>query len=174
MGLKDDIPLLLKKYNERMPALCHNEELFNIYEGDLLSYVLIDLRKQFSPQAFEQVKHRAAPINILIRIIQKLSQLYVNPPVRKAVNEDGADVESDQELVEWYSRMIDINTVMGQGNEFFNLFKTTLVEPFVDPGNGYRPGLRVVPSDRFFVCGSDEVNPTRPTHLVKIMGTMQR
>lgn len=171
MALKDDIPFLLKVYHQQCPVLQHNEQLFNIYEGDLLTYVLQDLARQFSAESFEQVKHRAAPINVLNRLIEKLSGLYLEPPVREiegSVNEEG-----DEELLHWYENALDVNSVMTSGDEFYNLFKTTWVEPYFDPSTG-KPGLRTIPSNQFIVASKNPVDPTKPTHFMKLMGYLER
>jgi hypothetical protein len=72
-------------------------------------------------------------------------------------------------MLEWYAKQYRINVAMQLANEFFNLFKNCSPEPFFDDQTK-SPGLRVVPSDRFFVASKDAINPMRPTHYVKIMG----
>lgn len=165
MSLFDQAKDISEEYKSLAPGLLtHNQTLFNIYEGDLLTYVLKDLEKQLSTQSFEQVKYRVAPINVLKRMVDKLSKIYAKPPSRDV----NGGAQKDQDLINWYLKELDIDTNMGMGNEFFNLFKTCFIEPYLDQGN---PRLRILPSDRFFVRSSDSVNPTRPTELVKVMGT---
>jgi len=163
MSLKDDLPELFAAMNRYEKQRCHNYTLFDIYEGNLLCYVLEDLARQMSKESFDQVKHRVAPINMLPRIMGKLSTVYSEPPSREVTSE----LDSDKELVKWYSDKTDINTVCSNYNEFFNLFKNSFIEPYVENG---LPGLRTVPSDRFFVYSKDKVNPLRVTHYVKYMG----
>ena len=164
MSLIKDIPMLLELYKSHQERLGHNERLFNIYEGELLPYVLEDLKNQLSPQAYEQIKHRVPPINTLKRLVDKLSKIYAKSPVREVEPK----TDKEKKVLEFYTESYEINTNMSLANEFFNLFKYTLVEPYLDRGV---PKLRTVPSDRFFVYSNDPVNPLRPTHLVKIMGT---
>lgn len=171
MSLQNDIKMLLGVWKNQEKRLQHNNTLFNIYEGDLLTYLLEDLQKSLSPQSYEQIKNRVAPINLLKRMIDKLSQLYSKSPQRLVQTLDGKEAGSkDQKLVEAYQKSMGIDTVGSLTNEFFNLFKGTLLEPYLDEG---QPKARVVPSDRFFVHSTNMVNPLKPTHLVKIMGTYQ-
>lgn len=163
MSLIQDAPKLIQHWKDNAGTLEHNAKLFNIMEGDLLPYVLEELRAQLTAQSFESAKHRVAPINVLRRIVDKLSKIYAKPPLRTI--EGGA--EKDKQLLDWYTYETDINAVMTAANMFFNLFKNSWVEPFLDRGF---PRLRVIPSDRFFVYSDDAVNPLRPTHLGKIMG----
>lgn len=189
MALRDQIPLIVNEYQRLIGQgglaskniaqfnpeqrtiestfnlLEHNRKLFDIYEGDLLTYVLQDLRNQLSPKSYEQIKHRAAPINVLKRLIDKQSKIYIAPPMR----ETDSDADKDKELLEWYCKKFDINTNMQMANEFFNLFKTCAIEPYLDNGC---PKLRILPSDRFFVYSTDPIAPTKPTHFVKIMGKL--
>lgn len=153
-------------YNATSGLLEHNRIIFDIYEGDLLTYVLADLERQFSKESFKQVKARVAPINVLKRLVDKLSKIYLKPPVRKVIG--GA--EKDQMIYDWYAEEMSLNVNMAIGNEFFNLFKNCALEPYLDNG---APRIRTLPSDRFFVYSTDRTNPLRPTHFAKIMGKAQ-
>lgn len=164
----DKIEIVTKAFKDgkTQDRLKHNNTLFNVYEGDLLSYVLDDLRRQLSPKSYEQAKHRVAPINVLKRIIDKLSKIYAKPPTR-TVEVSGTKSEKDIEILTELYHAVDANTVMNLGNEFFNLHKYLWIEPFLDQGN---PQLRVLPADRFLVFSEDPVNPLRPTIFSKLMG----
>ena len=166
MALREEIKPLLDYTLKHSDLLAHNKALFNIYEGDLLSYVLEDLKNQLSPKSFQQIKFRVSPINILKKMIDKLSKIYAIPPIRSF-----GDNESDKELLSSYEKSMDINTLMGVSNEFFNLFKNTLIEPYLDQ-NGY-PRLRAIPSDRFIVYSDNLIDPTHPTHVLKFMGKIK-
>jgi hypothetical protein len=175
MSLRDDIPALVDRFkalnNDVIP---HNEVLFNIYEGDLLSYIEEDMRRTLSKEFFEQIKDRIAPINVLGRVVDKLSKLYSKSPVRTLQVPGSKNAEAPQkdlDIFEFYKREFDIDTTMGLGNEFFNMFKNCLIEPFLDRG---KPRLRMIPSHQFFVYSNDQVNPLRPTHIVKIMGKWKK
>lgn len=170
MALRQDIKPLVEVWKNSSGVLGHNYCLFDIFEGNLLPYVLDDLEKQLSENSFNQIKHRVAPINVLKRLIDKLSKIYAKAPQREIINisnHEPSKAPKDKDLLSFYVRSLDINTNMGLANEFFNLFKNCLIEPFLDKG---KPKLRVIPSDRFFVYSNDPVNPLNVTHLVKIMG----
>jgi len=93
MALKDDLPKLelAMELAFNVHRLRHNRELLEIHEGNLLKYVDIDLKAQLTPMAYESARHRIAPINILKKIIEKLSSVYDTPPVRKAILADGKE-----------------------------------------------------------------------------------
>lgn len=169
---KDVIDLVTSEYkNEKtQERIKHNHTLFDIYEGDLKTYVLQDLRNQLSDKSFEQAKHRVAPINVLKRLIEKLSKIYAKPPLRN-LELDSKISDKDNELLSEMHQSMDINTVMTLANEFFNLFKSVAVEPFLDGG---LPKLRVIPADRFLVISQNSVNPLRPTVFSKLMARVKR
>lgn len=160
---KQLVDYVLKEIKNLAPLLEHNHILFDINEGSLLPYIEADLAKQFSPESYAQVRHRIAPINVLSRIVDKLSTLYAKPPKRTVVN--GTD--QDKELLNWYETKMNINSTMNVANELFNLHKTVAIEPFV---NDQLPKLRAIPSDRSVMLSTDQVEPTKPTIWVKFMG----
>ena len=47
-------------------VITHNAELFDIFEGDLLKFLLDELANQISIEAFNMAEKRIPPINILI------------------------------------------------------------------------------------------------------------
>lgn len=167
MALKDEIPVILDFIKSKTDLLKHNESLFNIYEGDLVKYVLEDLRQQLSQQSFDMIQHRIAPVNVLKRLVDKLSKIYSESPARWLESENPTDAE----LFGWYSQAMGFNTKMQLSNEFFNLFKNVAIEPYVDNG---RPCLRVIPSDRFLVMSMNRADPTKATHFIKHMGQIQK
>lgn len=165
MSLADDVELLLDhiKSTKEQQRVEHNTALFDIFEGNLLTYIIEDLKSQFSPKAQEQIKHRLAPINILIKYVDKLSKIYQQNPVRMTES----DQQSDKDLVEYYETKMNFDVKMNNSNEFYNLFKNTLIEPFLHRG---MPRLRAIPSDMFWVWSNDMEDPNFATHVVVSMG----
>jgi len=159
MALKDDIPALLEHIRHNAKYWTDNHALIDIYEGNLKPYVEESLRAQLSAQAYEQTKGRVSPINVLQRIVDKLSKIYQEDPTRRV--EDGAT--QDDELLDFYEKCYRINTTMNCSNEFFNMSKASLLEPYVHKG---KPKLRVIPNDRFLPWSNDEVDPQNPTHII--------
>lgn len=158
-----DSKVIEVEFEKQVHRLSHQATLYDIYEGNLLEYVLHDLKSQLSPRSFEQARHRVAPINILRRVIDKLAKLYSSPPVRTI------EPRRAQPMLEFYEFSYDINTAGGLANEYFNLFKNCALEPFLDVRNV--PRLRVIPSDRFFCFSTSETDPMEMTHFVKLMGS---
>jgi len=158
----------VKKYDD---YLHHNYELYNIYNGSLLPYVEAELARQLSPQSYEQAQFRIPPINMLKRIMDKLSKVYANPPQRIV---EGSD--SEKELFDWYSKSFKIDQNMGMANAYFNLTKRALLEPYLYKPDAMKPGipkLRIIPSHRVLVISHDKSDPTIPSVVVTYEGKYQ-
>jgi hypothetical protein len=159
MSLADQVDVLFDHIVGQGKIISHNDDLFNIYEGELLKYVLADLQNQLSAQSYDIAKSRVPPINVLQRLIDKLSKIYQQQPLRHV----NTDIDTDSELLDYYERSMSTNAVMNCSNEFFNLFKNNLVQPFIHNG---RPRLRSLASNSFTVYSDSDVDPNRPTHVI--------
>ena len=164
MSLAADLSRLIAEHHVLEPQLRHAAELIDIYEGNLLEYVEAALKSQLKPKAAEQAGHRIAPINLLVKIVDKLSPVYTPPPARRVVAAAGGAVaDADQKLLDWYVTQLDADQVFGDFVRALTLCKSAALYPFVHRG---QPLARVTRNDRFFVYSSDVVNPLRPTHYV--------
>lgn len=143
--------------------LRYNKDLLCIYEGQLLSYIEQDLRNQLNFQSYQQALHRIFPVNILTKVIDKLTNIYQTTVVREVV--DGTP--ADEELLDWYEETMCVNEQMQCANEMYNLCKASLIHPMIYDG---KPYLRVIQNDRFVVQGQDMAMPTKPTDVILLAG----
>lgn len=137
--------------------------MFDILEGNLSHHLEKWLAEQLTGSSLRYAVARMAPINVLKKLIDKLSTIYQNNPKRMIVNGN----DTDSELLRFYEDSMKANQKMNQADEFFNLSRSTLVQPYLHQGI---PRLRAVPNDRFFVFSDDEVDPTNPTHIMTFHG----
>ena len=143
----------------------HNTQLFDIFEGDLLTYVIDELKATFSEKAFKRILPRVAPINVLKKIIDKLSKIYQQNLFRTVIGGN----EQDSILLKSYEKSFAINMKMNQSNEFFNLFKNNLIQVYYDPKKRSLQ-VRVIPSNQFTVWSNDPIEPNIPTHVILYYG----
>jgi hypothetical protein len=167
MALVNEIPVIVEEYQRFKTRLYHNAILFDIYEGNLLPYIEADLSSQMSAESFNQLRPRIAPINVLKKIIDKLSKIYAKPPTRRLLKES----EQDEVLFEYYQRVLSIDSEMSVANEIFNLEKYVLVEPMIDDG---MPFLNIPKPDSFLVLNLNPVNKKKMTHYIKIAGCYKK
>jgi len=160
--MEDRIKFYLKEIDRQSASLKLNNDKLKIYEGDLLPYVRDVMRKTLSENYFRQIEHRIMPINVLTRIVNKLSKVYISPPVRND--------EKYQDFMDTVSDEINVDLLMSQADEFSHLFKCYAIEPFVENGMA---NARVIPADRFIVIGEDLKNPMKVTTFIKFMGELR-
>lgn len=145
--------------------LDYNERIFDILEGDLMSELVKSLKIQLSDGASSIAIQRAAPINVLKKIISKLSRLYTEPPKRETSN------PVNQELINEYSAK-GVNQSFQAANEAVNSYKWTTLELYFDTDSQLLKS-RVVPSHMFVPFGLDPVEPLRVTGIIKMMGSIK-
>jgi len=160
--LKNKRQDLIKYIKDHKSYLDKNNEALDIFEGNLLPYVDKILAETLSFEYYSTIKHRALPINILQRYIDKVSVVYNNPPQRKS-----EDVKS-QEFVDFYSGYLEMDQCMYEADQYSNLFKSFALEPYINMKG--KPELRVLASNSFIVYSDSEVNPEEETIFLKFMG----
>jgi hypothetical protein len=163
--LKDMIPELMQYVKDHAEYLEYNNRLFLVHEGQLRPEIEKSLAQELSPKAYAKAIRRIPSINLLVRIIDKLSRVYAEPAERRTVN------KIDQELLDEYQDWLDINTIMAEANKMLNLHKCCALEPYIEDG---QPRLRVLPANQFLMYSDDPINPLRPTVAIKFMGKMEK
>jgi hypothetical protein len=158
--LRDMVPDIVQHIRNHAEYLRYNNRLFLVHEGQLRTEIEQSLRKELdSDSAYAKAIQRVPSINLLVRIIDKLSRVYSEPVVRTA--------PSDQALVQYYEREACVSEKMSSANRIYNLHKAVALEPFVQDG---APQIRVLPAHQFLVYSDDPINPLRPTVFIKFMG----
>lgn len=163
MHTEKEIKSTLDYIKKNQEFLRYNNDIFDILEGDLLTKLRNELSRQFSGNSGASAAQRASPINILRKIIDKLSRLYHMTPKRKV--QDGNT--TNQTLVDWYSE--SVNEVFQSANENYNSYKASAVEIFENEEEqkiSFRPLL----AHQFLVFSDNKIDPLKPTHFIKFMG----
>jgi hypothetical protein len=160
--LRELVPAIVQHIRNHIDYMSYNNRLFLVHEGQLRKEIEDSLRKELSSKAYEKAIQRVPSINLLQRIIDKLSRVYSEPVTRDTVNAD------DKELIEFYEVEASFNERMTSANRIYNLHKAVAIEPFVQDGC---PQIRILPAHQFLVFSDDPINPIRPTVFIKFMGT---
>jgi hypothetical protein len=158
MTRQERIKAYLKHIEDNKTFLANNAEKLEIYEGKLLPLVDNVMRTTVSANYYDKIKERLVPINVLTRIVDKLSKVYVSEPMRKdAVYQDFIEKVEDE---------ASLSMEMALADAYSHLFKGYALEPFLDRG---RVRIRVLPYDRFLPMANDPKCPTKMTDFIKIM-----
>ena len=158
----EKIARIVEYIQSQTDRLRTERKLFSIYEGGLIPYVDEILHKQLGKRAATEALERTPPINILSKLVTKLSSLYVDPPERIP------DSKADSDLLKKYLKSMKLDSYMYDANIFFNLHKRVALEPYIKNG---KPKIRVIPAHNFLVYSDDREDPTNPTVFIKFVGT---
>jgi len=167
--LKNKIDTMLKAWADNAESLDYKRDLFVINEGALRDFVVAALAETLGrdTKSFQFAVQRIPPINVMQKIISKLSQIYNKAPMRTIV--DGS--MSDQDLLAYYLRVMQFDAQMDVANEFYNLTKIAFVMPIYNPDTG-RHGLRSWLPHQFLPFSSDISDRTRMTEVMLYQGTI--
>lgn len=167
--LSDKIDSMLKAWDSATPSLSYKADLFCIHEGELFSYIVKDLAETLGAdsKSFKFAVQRIPPINVLKKIISKLSQIYNIPPARSII--DGTT--SDQDLLQYYIKEMRFDSQMDVANEFYNLTKVCFIMPVFNPEYNC-VNLKILLPHQFLPFGNDPNDRTRMTELMTYQGTV--
>lgn len=157
--LKDLIPAMVAHIKNNQQFIDDNHELLDIYEGNLVKYVDQVLRSSLADNYYKTIKDKIVPINILNRVIDKLAKVYSGDVKRIS--------ETDQELVDYYVGSFKMNSKMIKADEYSNLFRGYLLEPYLYEDH---LKLRVLPYDRFLPFSHSHIDPTKEDVIIKYVG----
>lgn len=156
--LRDLIPEIITHVATQAGRLHHNAQLLAAWEGRILPLVEESMQKELSPSAFARARQRIAPINLILKVVEKLSKVYSGEPSRTS---------EDQSLVDWYVEILALNQQLSLCQKMFNLHKYTALEPYVADG---KPALRIIPASRFTVYSDSQERNTEPSVFIKFVG----
>lgn len=157
------IKAMLETVKGNAEYLGYNAKLHSILKGQLLQFVLCELRKQLTGQSAKIAEQRVAPINVLQRIVSKLARLYTSGVVRTP--EEPSDAVN--KALAWYTKQMDPDTFFGLANRYFNLTKSCLIQPFWSDALN-KPQMRVIPSHQFVAYSDNDEGV--PTGYILLMG----
>lgn len=164
MSLKDDIEKLISIFESKKNDFIVNEELVDIFEGNLFCYLKRAMKASLSEGSYKNAVDRLCPVNVFRQMVNKVACIYTVAPARIIEgDEDDASRKADAELLSTWEKDLDINSIMDDGTDLFEASRSCLIQPFVE---NKKAKMRVIPNDRFFVYSDNLVDPTEPTHVV--------
>lgn len=148
-------------------SIVYAREQLDIFNGDVKNYVEQSIRKEIlSQKSLGVMLERIIPINILKQEVNKISKVYVDGARREA----GED--KDQEMVDYYSKHMALDSVLGFSNKMYNLHNYVGIEPYLDFDK--TPKLRVLDASRFLPYSDDPLDPDRMTVAIKWISTYEK
>jgi len=157
-----NIKEVIKHANDRVRYVPQYEAILNVVNGELLEHVQASLSQELSPEAYNIASKRISSINVLRRIVKKLSRSYLTEPFRYCSE------PSDLELVREYTVNSEIDEVMNKAETLLNTNRHFALEPYIEEG---KLEIRVLAPHEFTVYSDNQNDPTSPTALIKFMGS---
>lgn len=167
---QDKIYDIMKFVESNADMVNKAKDKLTIYEGELLPFVQRALRMELSPSAYERAQRRIAPINMLPKIVNKLSTLYNNTVIR-ALKEES---DINREIVDYYIDEMNVDDRGQDSNRQLNLNKYTAWEMYISEDENPTPKLRVLPANQFLVYSDNLEDPTKETVFIKILGVYNK
>ena len=157
------IPELLTHLNKNMEFLQYNQRVFNVLEGQLKREVENSLRQEIlSASALNRCLQRIPSINVLKKVTDKKSKVYVEAPIRNT------NKPSDIELMDNITKIAEIDSVMMNSNKLLNAMMSCAVEPYIEDSE---QRLRVIPNHLFLPYSDDPQNKMNMTVFIKLLGS---
>lgn len=157
----------IDEFNEKIKDLDrfykHNEDILDIYEGNLLPYVEKLMCETLDARYYAQIKHRILPINFTQKVTDKLAKSYSESPIRTC---------EDQEFVEDMEKMLKVDAKMTLAEEYTYLNRGYALKPKLT--NKGKIKLDVLPYDKFLVIADDPSDKMTPTVFIEFLGKTER
>ena len=157
--IKDELLPFIKNNHHRIDV---NEKLFHIYEGQIGPILDEKLRMDLGEKSFDRAKERKVTVNILQRLIDKISKIYQQEPKRTVIGGN----DNDKKILERFEDLLDINQNLNINNEIWNLYYYSLLQIGIDYG---KPFIRTIPNHKFLIKNESKVNPTSPDVVILFM-----
>lgn len=159
--LRDMIPDILAHIEQYSEYLQFNLRLYYLIEGQIKEEIQNSLRREIlSTSAYNRAIQRIPPINILRKATEKLSKVYIEPPVRLSDN------PTDRDIMHTIARTGSLNNIMQVANFMYNAQNCVAVEPFEEDG---KHRFRVLAAHQFLPYSDDPRNPNRMTVGIKLL-----
>jgi len=107
----------------------------DFYRDDGKKFLIEQILREFNHDALAEF--RLCPVNILKKIVNKRSVVYRTPPKRDT------ELPSDQALVDYYVRELDLDQTMMKANRYYNLHSNCVI--YVHPVDGDKVKIDVTP-----------------------------
>lgn len=165
-----DLNEVLAFIDTKKDYLTTAEKLYDIYNGNLSKYLeeKIDMDIE-SPNSRKECKSRLSPINILPKIVNKLSGVYRIQPER-----DGLSPQLEEKITQ-----MKFDSSMNLVNKYLNLFRIVAIEPVTeidDKGVSVKGTLsffRVYPAHKFLLMDDGTIDGN-VLGFIKIIGKAKK
>jgi hypothetical protein len=145
-----------------------NKNLYELYEGAIRHHVMKRINKEFTdPKNQSELSHRILEVDLVRRIVNKLSKAYSKSPNRKIIG-----TPADQELYDWYVETLDLNNAMKRADKAFNNYKEFLVYPYFSE-RSQLPAMKVIDPFKYIAISEDNDDDSVATTYAVLAGILE-
>lgn len=134
-------------------------KMYDIYNGNLSEYLREKLRNDMSGATASEAESRLSAVNILPKVVNKLSKVYTSSNLSVYSRTNVTEVE---DLI--YS--LKMTGIRQTANKMLNLHGITAIEIIKDEEG---ESLRVLPAHTFLIYSDNRKNPNKVTHFIKAL-----
>jgi len=164
-SIKNELSNITAYINNNLNYLKINKILFDIYNDRLTKYLVQAIEAETKSDATkEEIRARLCTINILKKVVGKLSKVYNAKVARKLLF---SEKPFYQDIFDEMEVNLKITQQMKLANELFNVSSCVAIEPtFINGKNE----IRVIPAHQFLPYSNDKNDTTHMTHFIKFIG----
>jgi hypothetical protein len=157
--LKDKIDIFLKHIESNKSYLRFNKQIFDISEGALIDYVATVIHNQVTRRSSaDKMVERIPPINIMNKIVNRISNLYSSDVSRDT---------NDEDMVNYFQD--GLNEDMQEAQKNLNRYKSSCVKLYEDPKTK-KIETMPVPSWQVLPFSDDPTDKKRVTAMIELVG----
>jgi hypothetical protein len=140
--------------------------LSDLYEGAVRKYVEERIKREIKDANERwEMSRRILEIDMVKRIVDKLSRAYMNNPIRRLM--DGTP--KDQEAFDWYLKNINFDEIGQTIDKNYNNYKESLVQCYFHELTA-KPKLKLLEPSTYIAVSSDPQDDTNATVFVIYFG----
>jgi hypothetical protein len=149
--------------NERMK---YAQILSDLYEGNVLYHVEQRINKEFkSEKQRNEIKARTLDLQLVSRIVKKLSKAYNDKPTRTLVGGNSTDLD----MFGWYLNTIDFNVLGQKIDKNFNNYKEFNAKFYFNEKTGL-PAVKLIDPFRYIALSTDRQNEASVDIIAEFWG----
>lgn len=154
--------------------LQYNAEIQQILDGSLSGLLDAKMKEDLGAKSYLSAQSRKAPINVLQKIIDKLTKIYSQPVIRTVQNGNNQDAE----LLAWYENILKVNKKFGKNNYKFNAFLYSIIQIGLKDGKPGEftkiPFIRSIPNHQFLAMNASRFDNSSADVIIVCMEKRKR
>lgn len=161
MSDREDLKQIVKEWRFHTDTFRKVCDLNAMLDGQIEPLILKELQKDMHEQTFKAATHRLPPINLVGKVVDKLSPIY-SPGARRTIQ---GGTKADEELLAFIEKHMECDENFLFACQSAVLTQGSFVNPYLDQAEG-KPRMRVLQKNEAFARSSDDHDKRKMTEIV--------